>query len=132
MAAEESGTGTARRSGFLSPVKALAETIVAFVKTRLELLATEIEEERERLKQIILLSFVALFCACLGVLLLTLLVVVAFWETYRLYVLGGFVVFYFGLALVAVLALRKKVISRPKFLAATLSVLARDRESLKP
>ncbi len=132
MAAEESGTGTARRAGFLSPLKTLAETLVSFLKTRLELIATEIEEERERLKEIILLALIALFCACLGVLLLTLLIVLAFWETYRLYVLGGFVVLYFGLGLIAGLVMRRKVMTKPKFLSATLSVLAKDRESLKP
>lgn len=132
MAAEEGGTGTARQAGFLSPLKALAETFVSFLKTRLELVATEIEEERERLKEIILLALIALFCTCLGVLLLTLLIVLAFRETYRLYVLGGFVVLYFGLGLTAGLVMRRKVITRPKFLSATLSVLAKDRESLKP
>ncbi len=132
MAAEESGTGTARRAGFLSPLKKLTETLVSFLKTRLELLATEIEEERERLKEIILLALIALFCACFGLILLTFLIVVAFWETYRLYVLGGFVILYFGLGLVAALVMRRKVVTRPKFLAATLSVLAKDRESLKP
>ncbi len=132
MAAEESATGKARRSGFLNPLKRLVEPLVSFLKTRLELLATEIEEERERLKQIILLAVIALFCACFGLILLTLLVVVAFWDSYRLYVLGGFVILYFGLGLIAGLVMRRKVVTRPRFLSATLSVLAKDRESLKP
>ncbi len=101
------------------------------MKTRLELVSTEIEEERERIKEIVLLAVIALFCMSLGVLLLTLLIVVAFWNTYRLYVLSGFVIFYLGLGLIAGLVMRRKVISKPRLFSGTLSELAKDRESLK-
>ncbi len=78
-----------------------------------------------------MLTVVALFCVSLGVLLFTLLVVVVFWDTHRLYVLGGFSIFYLALGLFAGWRARKKGLDKPKFLSATLSELAKDRERLK-
>lgn len=131
MASEQSGIGTTPPTGLFGSLKRLAGTFVSLLKTRLELVSTEIEEERERIKEIVLLAVIALFCMSLGVLLLTLLIVVAFWNTYRLYVLSGFVIFYLGLGLIAGLVMRRKVISKPRLFSGTLSELAKDRESLK-
>ncbi|MEK7334229.1 MAG: phage holin family protein [Candidatus Binatota bacterium] len=77
-----------RPAGFFHSLNSLAATFVAVLQTRADLISTEIEEERERLKEMILLTVVALFCVSLGVLLFTLLVVVVFWDTHRLYALG--------------------------------------------
>lgn len=120
-----------RPAGFFHSLNSLAATLVAVLQTRAELISTEIEEERERLKEMILLTVVALFCVSLGVLLFTLLVVVVFWDTHRLYVLGGFSIFYLALGLFVGWIARKKGLDKPKFLSATLSELAKDRERLK-
>jgi len=131
MAAEDSGAGMSRPAGFFHSLNSLAATFVAVLQTRADLISTEIEEERERLKEMILLTVVALFCVSLGALLFTLLVVVVFWDTHRLYVLGGFSIFYLALGLFAGWRARKKGLDKPKFLSATLSELAKDRERLK-
>lgn len=120
-----------RPAGFFHSLNSLAATLVAILQTRADLISTEIEEERERLKEMILLTVVALFCVSLGVLLFTLLVVVVFWDTHRLYVLGGFSIFYLALGLFVGWIARKKGLDKPKFLSATLSELAKDRERLK-
>ncbi|MBI2349907.1 MAG: phage holin family protein [Deltaproteobacteria bacterium] len=120
-----------RPAGFFHSLNSLAATFVAVLQTRADLISTEIEEERERLKEMILLTVVALFCVSLGVLLFTLLVVVVFWDTHRLYVLGGFSIFYLALGLFVGWIARKKGLDKPKFLSATLSELAKDRECLK-
>lgn len=120
-----------RPAGFFHSLNSLAATFVAVLQTRADLISTEIEEERERLKEMILLTVVALFCVSLGVLLFTLLVVVVFWDTHRLYVLGGFSIFYLALGLFAGWRARKNGLDKPKFLSATLSELAKDRERLK-
>ena len=120
-----------RPAGFFHSLNSLAATFVAVLQTRADLISTEIEEERERLKEMILLTVVALFCVSLGVLLFTLLVVVVFWDTHRLTVLGGFSIFYLALGLFIGWVARKKGLDKPKFLSATLSELAKDRERLK-
>ncbi len=131
MASEDSGASASRPAGFFKLVRTLLSTLVDLLQTRLELARTELEEEGERLKTIILLAAIILFCASLGVLLLTILVVVIFWDSHRFFVLGGFVVFYFGLALIAGLILRKRARSRPRLFSATLSELDKDCERLK-
>jgi uncharacterized membrane protein YqjE len=130
MAAEDSGTGTGPR-GFFDSLKALLASLVALLETRLDLISTELEEEEERFKEMIALGAIALFCAGLGILFLTLLIVVVFWDTHRFYVLGGFAFLYLGLGLIAGLILRKKALSKPRLFSATLSELAKDREQLK-
>lgn len=120
-----------RPAGLFHSLNSLAATLVAILQTRADLISTEIEEERERLKEMILLTVVALFCVSLGVLLFTLLVVVVFWDTHRLYVLGGFSIFYLALGLSVGWIARKKGLDKPQFLSATLSELAKDREHLK-
>jgi len=130
MAGEDSGGRTTR--GFFHPLTTFLETVLAIVQTRLDLLFTELEEERERVKEIVLLALVSLFCLSLGVLLLTLFVVAIFWETHRLSVLAGLAVIYLGVATAVGLILRKKAMSKPRLFSATMAELSKDRERLKP
>jgi uncharacterized membrane protein YqjE len=132
MPAEETGTDAASPRGVFLSFKALLATLLDIVRTRLDLLFTELEEELERVKQIFLFAMISFFCLGLGVLFLTLFVVVMFWDTHRLYVVGGFAVLYLLLALLAGLSVRKKARSKPKFLSSSLSELAKDRERLRP
>jgi uncharacterized membrane protein YqjE len=74
--------------GLLASLTALAATLVAIVHTRLDLLSSDLEEERAHVLSLLVLSLSALFFLGIGVLLVTLLVVVAFWDTYRLLVLA--------------------------------------------
>ena len=120
-----------RSKGFLNPLMTLLAKFVGLVHTRLDLISTELEEEGERLKEITLLGLLSLFCLSLGMIFVTLLIVVIFWETHRLYVLGGFALLYLTLGLVLGLMARRKAISKPRLLSQTLSELAKDRERLR-
>ncbi len=131
MAAEDSRSGTTRPGGFLDPFRTLVTTFLTVLQTRLELFFTELEEEQERLKEVLLLAVISLFCLILGVLLLTLFIVAVFWDTHRFYILGGFTIFYLGLGLILGLIMRKKALSRPKLFSATMSELAKDLKQLK-
>lgn len=99
--------------------------------TRVELALTEIEEERERLKQTLLLTLLLFFGLSLGIILLTIFVVALFWDGGWLYALGGLAFLYLGIGLIAALILRRTVAQRPRFLSATLAELAKDRDRLK-
>ena len=131
MAVEDGGAGAAPSRGFLGSIKALLGALLDLLQTRVELISTELEEEQQRLKETALLAIIALFFASLGIVFLTLLVVAIFWESHRLYVLGGFALLYLALGLIAGLIMRKKVRSKPRLFSATLSELAKDREHLK-
>jgi uncharacterized membrane protein YqjE len=116
---------------FYQSVKAYLATWVEVLKTRVELFSLECEEERERLEQIVILAATTLLCLTFGVLLVTLFVVVAFWETnYRLAVLGGFAVFYLAAGTVVGLITRRKSRTRPKLFSATIGELAKDYRHL--
>jgi uncharacterized membrane protein YqjE len=51
MPEKEGSTGGERSTGFLDTCKSVFAAITSALQTRLELLITELEEERERLKQ---------------------------------------------------------------------------------
>ena len=130
MAAEESGPDAAPSPGLLASLRNLAATAVGILQTRLELLATEVEEERLRLLQIVFWAVIAVFLLALGTLMLTLFVVVLFWDTHRVLVTGMLAALYLMLAAAIGLAVRNKARAKSKLFSASLAELAKDREQL--
>lgn len=126
------GPAAAESPGLLASLRRLAATLVAVFQTRLELLATEVEEERIRLGRLLLLGAAAAFFLALGILTLTLFVIVLFWDTHRLLVTGLLAALYLGAGLAIALAARREALARPRLFAASLSELAKDRERLNP
>ena len=110
----------------LGSLRDLAKTFVALIETRIEIFASEIDEERTRLARVVVLAVVAAFCLGLAVVLLVLFVVVVFWDTNRLLAIGLIAILFALGALVALLALRSAVRQQPKFLSATLAELRKD------
>ena len=129
MASPDPGAGPA--PGVIAALRSLAANTVAIVHTRLELLANEVEEERVRTLQIVLLAVIALFCAAVGVLLITTWIVVALWEQYRLATLAALALAYLIAAGIALRKLKAKTAARPKLFTTSLAELARDRDLLK-
>jgi uncharacterized membrane protein YqjE len=128
---EEDGASSNRSSGFLENFKALLATASAALHTRLELFLTELEEERERLKQTLLLTLLLFFGLSFGLVLLTIFAVAFFWERGWILALGGLAALYLGIGVGAGLMLRKKILARPGLFPATLSELGKDRDRLR-
>jgi uncharacterized membrane protein YqjE len=118
--------------GLLASLQRLLATLLDIVQTRVAIVATEFEEERVRLRELVVFGFVALFFFNIGIVLLTLFVVMLFWETHRLYVMGGFALLYLGVGVVAGISLRHRLKSRPRLFATTLAELSKDRDQLTP
>ena len=118
--------------GLLASLQRLLATLLDIVQTRVAIVATEFEEERVRLRELVVFGFVALFFVNLGIVLFTLLVVMLFWESHRLYVMGGFALLYLGVGIVAGMSLRHRLKSRPRLFATTLAELSKDRDQLTP
>ena len=118
--------------GLLNSLKSLSTTLIAILYNRLDLLSTDMEEARERLLSLLVLTFVSLFCLCLGMVLLAMLVVVVFWDTHRLLALSALTGFFLLagaiLSMVAMRALR----NMPRVFAASLAELSKDNELLDP
>lgn len=121
---------SASKGGLLDSVKNLAATLIGMGQTRLELISTEVEEELERLSAMLLWTFTALFCAALVVLLGTLLIVVYYWDTYRLMAISTMLLIFIiaaGLAWRVVFNMSK---DRPRIFSATLAELSKDQAQL--
>lgn len=119
-----------REEGLLASLKTLTLTLVDVVQTRLELLSSDVAEERAHLTAILISALVALFCIGVGVVLLAVLIVVMFWESHRLLSLGlltaAFLAAGAGLWAVAMHKLRTK----PRLFDASISELAKDHDHL--
>jgi len=122
---------TGRAEGLFESLKNLAKTFLAVVQTRIEIFASEIDEERARLARIAVLAAVAALCVALAVVLAVFFLVVLFWDTNRLLAIGVLAgVFAVG-GIVACLGLRAAISQRSKFLSATLAELRKDRTKLE-
>jgi len=117
--------------GLLDSLRNLASTFLAIVQTRIEIFASEIDEERTRLAQITLLAAVAAFCLGLAVILLVFFLVVLFWESDRLLAIGVLASAFAVAGIAAGLGLRAAISKRPKFLSATLAELRKDGTRLE-
>jgi len=75
-------------------------------------------------------TLAALFCAFVGVVLATLFVVVALWDTHRLLALGiPAILFLVGAALAALIVLGRAR-SKPRLFASSLAELSKDHNEL--
>jgi len=130
MTDSNSDPGVARAASLLSSLKRMFVTLLEVAQTRLEIASTELEEERTRLQEIAIYGLVAVFFLGIGVVLVTILVVMAFWDTHRLQVLGICAAIYVVLGIVSALVVRNKSRSKPKAFSTTLAELRKDREHL--
>lgn len=113
-----------------SAVKRLLRSLVANSETRLRLAVLELEEERARLLVLLLLAGASLLLLLLGIATLTALIVVLFWDTYRLTAIAISAGALIGASLLlAIIAVRQS--KRHSLLKETLKQLAADRALLE-
>jgi uncharacterized membrane protein YqjE len=125
----ETKPGTTSK-GLLDSLQALAMTLVAVAHTRLDLLASDMEEERAHFFSLLVLALAALFLMGVGVVLATILLVVGFWDMHRLTVLGLLTAFFLLTGITAWAVAMRKVRSKPKLFAASMSELLKDRQQM--
>ena len=115
----------------LDSLRGLGQTLLGAARTRLELFATEVEEQGARLAHAAICLALAGFCLALAVVTGTILLIVLFWDSNRIAILailsGAFAVAGFALVLAARAAAR----ARPRVLAATLGELESDIAALR-
>ncbi len=123
--------GAAARGGLLHSIRHLAGNLLGATQTRLEILATEIEEERVRLEQMLLIALAAAFCLGMGIVLCVALVVVYYWDMHRLAAVGILAAGFIAAGALLGWILHKKAKTRPKPFAITRGELAKDRAMLR-
>lgn len=116
--------------GLFDSLTRFAVTLVAIMQSRLELFSTDVEEARAHALSLMVMALSALLFLGVGVGLATILLVVAFWDTDRLLVLGALSGVYLavGVAIAAVALRRARSRYRP--FAASLGELHKDRQRL--
>ncbi len=123
--------GAAARGGLLHSIRHLAGTVLGAAQTRLEILSTEIEEERLRLEQLLVIALAAAICLGMALLLCVTFVLIYFWDTHRLLAAGLLAAAFITAAAALIWTLRAKVKTRPKPFAVTRSELAKDGAMLR-
>jgi uncharacterized membrane protein YqjE len=113
-----------------SALRNLGLSAIGLAQTRIELLATEWEEERARLTRICIALAMMLCFVLLTIVAIGAFIVVAFWDSHRLLALGmvggSFALGAVVSGLIAASALARK----PRLFAGTLAALDADRVAI--
>jgi len=117
-------------TGILQSLRNLATTLVALLQNRLELLVTDLEEERIRLLQVLFWAAGALFFFALGVLMITMFVVLMLWDSYRLAGIVVLAAVFLAIGVGLALGVYKLMHRRSRLFSASLDELAKDKDRL--
>ncbi len=115
----------------LKPLRSSLALLIDTGATRIELAATELEEERLRLVGLLISTLATMLLLGLTVMLLATFVIVLLWDTHRLLGIGGLAV---ASAVGTLLSARRwyeRLVNRPPFMGATVAELQRDAQSLR-
>ena len=124
-------TDPPRYEGVAGSLCRFLRTLLDMAQTRLEILGTEISEERYNLTRLVVVALAALFCLQTGLMLGVLYVVLAVSPENRLAAIGMAALSLLLAAAVAALWLRAWLKSRPPMFGATIAELRKDRDRLK-
>ncbi len=109
----------------------LGGSLVAATQTRIDLFATELNEDVERGVRLLAWAFAALLTGILGALMAGITVIVYYWDTHRVAATLGVTAVFLGAALVCALAFRKRLREKPRLLDATRTELQRDVAAIR-
>jgi uncharacterized membrane protein YqjE len=118
-------------AGIFDSFRSFVATWVAVIKTRVDIVSTELEEQREWMQQLVILAVAATFALSIGLVVFTLFITMLFWEDHRLLVLGSFSVLYLGAGIIMAVSLRKRLKSRPRIFTTTSEELTKDYARLQ-
>jgi len=116
--------------GLLPTLLRMLKTLGGVVENRVELLIVEYREERLRVVEVLCLLMIGTVCALIALLLITLAVLVVFWETHPLLVIAAGIVVYGGGAAAAFGRLRSRL-QRWRAFEATLEEFKKDQACFK-
>lgn len=118
-------------AGILSSIRALADSLLAIVQDRIELVSVELQEEKLRLIQVFIWICAAIFTGMMAVMFASITLVYLLWDSARLAALGGLTLLYTVAAVTIVIAFRRYVTRQPKPFAATLGEIKVDRTCIR-
>lgn len=114
----------------LSSLQSLSATLMAILQTRLALLATEVEEEKQRLLAVLGWGALAVLMGTVASVFLAGFITVLFWDSHPLLALGGLTLV-FGLVCAVAWQRVNAIVQAPGgMLAASLAELQADHDAL--
>jgi uncharacterized membrane protein YqjE len=105
-------------------------TLLAIIRTRVELAVVEMKEESLRLLSYLVLSLLALLCFAIAILLGTFFVIVLFWDTHRIASILITAGVHIALGVGIGLGIRSSIRHKPKLLSYTIAELRKDVDSV--
>lgn len=123
---------TPRSRGLFGSLRGLLVGGVSLARTRLELLAVEVQEEKARLLGLLAWGAAAVIFVAAGLVFLAVFLTVLLWESHRLLALGVFTALFLGGGVFALFMAQRLASSGSKLFAASLGELDRDRAALEP
>jgi uncharacterized membrane protein YqjE len=114
----------------LESLKGLGRTFVEILGNRVETLSLDLKEDRIRFVSLLLLGASAFFVLSLGIILVVFFLVLTFWTTNRLMVIGILTAMFLGGGLILLALLVQRVRNMPGPFEGTLSELYKDRDAL--
>ena len=115
-----------RAGGLRGALGQLGSSLVGLLRTRLELAAIELEEERDRAVKALVLVHAAVFAFAFAALAASAFVVVWFWDTHRLRALLGLTIVYLVVGILAAWRFSRRRAADARPFRATLAELERD------
>ena len=116
--------------GASGPVRRLGAALLALGRIRLELLAVEVQEEKQRVASLLLWVVLTGLLSCFGAVFIALFVTVALWDTHRLAALGAAAAVFSGFAIVAGVRMRRLSDGRSTLFESSIAELRQDSSAL--
>jgi uncharacterized membrane protein YqjE len=113
------------------PLRRIVNSMFAIFETRLELIGIELAEEKERLIGVLFLGLAAMMLTMMSLITLTVLIAIAFWDTYRWQSLAAITVAYALVAVLCAVRARAGLINAPNVFDSTLAEFKKDRDTFK-
>lgn len=120
-----------QREGLVGSLQEFADSVLHLVLTRLEILSTEVVEERYHLTRMVLVGLTVLFCLQVGLMLAVLFAVLMVGNEHRLAAIGIASVVLLAGAAAGALWLRGWLKNRKPMFGATIAELRKDRDRLR-
>ncbi len=118
--------------GITAPIRRLLESASGFLATKLELVGIELQEEKRRILELLILASTALLFGVLSLTVLTFAIVAFFWETpYRFAAIFGVFFLYLFITGFLFVRLKRRANTATHLFDTTVEELKKDTEWVK-
>lgn len=122
--------GDAQAGRSAGPLRRLGASLLALARIRLELLAIEVQEEAQRIAELVFWSVVAGLLASFALVFVTLFITVLLWDSQRLLALGLAAGVFVSLACLGVWRLRQLLNAGSSLFDSSIGELRDDGQAL--